>query len=88
MRFLEFDLEYPKVLQELDNDFPLAPDKIEMQSEHQLKTAYLYNIAIGNVKTLVAKFFDNKKYVIHYENLQIYLRLGLKLKKNILCVRI
>ena len=59
-----------------------------MQSEHQLKTAYLYNIAIGNVKTLVAKFFDNKKYVIHYENLQLYLRLGLKLKKNILCVRI
>ena len=26
-------------------------------------------------------FFDKEKYVFHYENLQIYLRLGLKLKK-------
>ena len=42
MRVLEFDLEYPKGLHELDNDFPLAPDKIEMQSEHQLKTICLF----------------------------------------------
>ena len=27
------------------------------------------------------KFFDKEKYVFHYENLHIYLRLGLKLKK-------
>ena len=26
-------------------------------------------------------FFDVKKYVIHYKNLQLYMRLGLKLKK-------
>ena len=26
-------------------------------------------------------FFDEEKYVLHYENLQLYLRLGLKLKK-------
>ena len=25
---LEVDLEYPKELRELDNDYPLAPDKI------------------------------------------------------------
>ena len=25
-------------------------------------------------------FFDKEKYVIHYEKLQLYLRLGLKLK--------
>ena len=27
------------------------------------------------------KYFDKEKYVLHYQNLQLYLRLGLKLKK-------
>ena len=52
-----------------------------MLSEYQLKTADLYNIPIGNVKKLVANFFDKEKYMLHYENLQLYLRLALKLKK-------
>ena len=42
-----------------------------------------HNIPIGNVKKLVPNFFDKEKYVIQYENLQLYLRLGLKLKKYI-----
>ena len=82
---LEVDLEYPKELRELHNDYSLAPDRIEikreMLSDYQLKIADLYNIPIGNVKKLVSDFFDKEKYVIHYENLQLYLRLGLKLKK-------
>ena len=76
-----------KNLHELSNDYLLAPDKIEikreMLSEYQLKIADLYNISIGNVKKLVSNFLDKEKYVIHYENLQFYLRLGLKLKKYI-----
>ena len=32
-------------------------------------------------KNLVPNFFDKEKDVIHYENLQLYLKLGLKLKK-------
>ena len=54
-----------------------------MLSEYQLKIADLYNISIGNVEKLVSNFLDKEKYVIHYENLQFYLRLGLKLKKYI-----
>ena len=50
-------------------------------SECQRKTADLYNIPIGNVKKLVLNFFVKETYVIHYENFQLYLRLGLKLKK-------
>ena len=42
-----------------------------------------YNILIGNVKTLVPNFFHKKKYVLHFENLQLYVNLGLKLKKCI-----
>ena len=45
--------------------------------------ADLYNIRFGNVKKLVSNFFDKKDYVLHYENLQLYLRLGLKRKKYI-----
>ena len=44
-----------------------------MLSEYQIKFADLYNIPIGNVKNLY-----KGKYVLHYENLQLYLRLGLK----------
>ena len=52
-----------------------------MLSEYQLKVADLYNIFIGNVEKFVSSFFDKAKYVIYYQNLQLYLRLGLKLKK-------
>ena len=46
-----------------------------MLSEHQLKIANLYNIPIGNVKKLVPNFFYKEKHVLHYENLQLYLKL-------------
>ena len=82
---LEVDPEYPKELQELHNEYPLPLDEIEIKrktlSEYQLKIGDLYNILIGNVKTIVPNFFHKEKYVIHYENLQLYLRAGLKLKK-------
>ena len=54
-----------------------------MLPKYKLKIADLYNIPIGNVKKIVSNFFDKEKYVIHYENLQLYLKLGLKLKKCI-----
>ena len=85
---LEVDFEYPKELRELHNDYPLASDKIEikreMLSDYQLKIADLFNISIGNFKKLLPNFFDKEKYAIHFENLQLYLRLGLKLKNYIL----
>ena len=84
---LKVALEYPKELRESHNDYDLAPGKIEIKketlSEYQLKNAGLYNIPIGYFKKLVRNVFDKEKYVLHHENLQLYLRLGLKLKKNI-----
>ena len=78
---LEVDLEYPKELQELRNDYPLAPDKIEIKkemSEYQLNIEYLYSIPISNVEKLVPNFFDKEKYVPHYENLQLKTRIKTK----------
>ena len=52
-----------------------------MLSKYQLLFADFHNIPIGIVKILVPNIFDKGKYVIYYENLKLYLRLGLKLKK-------
>ena len=61
---LEIDLKYPKGLQELHNDYPLAPNKIEikreMRSIYQLKTTDHYNMPIGNVKKLLPDLFVKK----------------------------
>ena len=51
-----------------------------MLSKYQVKIADLYNIPIGNVKKLRDNFFDKEMYLIHYENVQLYLRLGLNVK--------
>ena len=65
------------ILKNYEN-YPLALDKIEIKREilfdNQLKIADHYNIPIGNVKKLVPNFFDKETYVIHYENLQLYLK--------------
>ena len=81
------NLEYPKGLRELHNDYLLAPDKTEIKREipfeYQPKITDSYNVPVANVKKLLSNFFDKEKYVLHCENLQLYLRLGLKLTKCI-----
>lgn len=46
-----------------------------------MKKWHKYNITIGEVKKLVLTLNDKEKCVLHYRNLQLYLDLGLKLKK-------
>ena len=53
-----------------------------MLPNYQLKITDFYNIPINNVKKSAPAFFDQEKCVIHYLNLQLYLRLRLKLKVN------
>ena len=60
--------------------YPKIEIKKEILSNYQLKIIGFYNIPVGNVKKLLPKFFDKEKYVLHYENLQLYLRLRFKLK--------
>ena len=82
---LEVDLEYPKELHDLHNDYPIAPEKVKV-SKNMLSTyckeiAEKYNISIGLVSKLIPTLRDKKEYVLHYRNLQLYLDLGLKVKK-------
>ena len=59
---LEVDLEYPKELLDLHNDYLLAPEQIK----------------VNKTKKLIPNLWDKKNYVIHYENLKQCLKLGLK----------
>ena len=83
--FEKIDLAYPKELHELHFDYALASNKIEIKKEtlsiYQLKIAEFY-IPIGTVKKLMSKNFGEEKYLLHYGNLPVYLRLGLKLNKT------
>ena len=82
---LEVDLEYPKELHDLHNDYPCAPEKVkvteDMLSDYCKKIAEKHNISTGLVHKLIPTLSDKHKYVLHYRNLQLYLSLGLKLKK-------
>ncbi len=62
---LEVDLEYPKDLLDFHNEYPLAPEKL----------------TIGKVEKLIPNLNDKSKYVLHHENLKLYLKMGLKLVK-------
>ena len=82
---LEVDLEYPSELHDLHNDYPLAPEKLEinqdMLSKYCSDIADKYGIKIGGVNKLVQKLRNKSKYVVHYRNLPLYLSLGMKLSK-------
>ena len=61
----EVDLEYPRSLHDLHSNYPLAPEQIE----------------VNKVDKSIPNLWNKKKYVIHYENLNQHLSLGLKLNK-------
>ena len=81
---LKIDLEYPKELRELH--YPFAPDKMEIKKEMSKYKLMIPDFPTGmlqksEILSHPHNFFDKKKYALHYENLQLYLSLGLKLKK-------
>ena len=82
---LEADLEYPKDLHELHNDYPLAPEKIKvsknMLSGYCNKMSDKCKIPFGRVNKLIPMLNNKKEYVVHYRNLQLYMDLGLKVTK-------
>ena len=59
------ELEYPKHLHDLHNDYPLAPDKMK----------------VNKVQKLIPNLKNKKEYVVHYKTLKFYESKGLKITK-------
>ena len=59
----EVDLAYPKKLWETHNDYPLAPEKMN----------------VNGVEKLISHFKPRKNYVVHYRNLRQYLEMGMRI---------
>ena len=57
----EVDLEYPSELWDQHNDYPLAPERLN----------------IDGVEKLICHFKPRKNYVVHFVNLQQYLEMGM-----------
>ena len=79
------DLEYPRELHDMHSDYPVCPEKVKvsknMPSAYCKKIAEKYNISIGLASKLIPTLRHKKEYMLHYRNLQLYLDLGLKIKK-------
>jgi hypothetical protein len=79
---LEVDMTYPDELHDAHNDYPLAPEKLEVQQEWL--SAY-QNEILGDANLKIKKLVPNLrakcKYVVHYRNLQLYAQLGMKVEK-------
>ena len=59
----EVDLEYPKELHELHNDYPSAPELVK----------------VNKIEKLIPNLNNKSKYIIHHEPVKIYENLGLKI---------
>ena len=82
---LEVDLEYPEDIHDLHSDYPVAPERKAVAKEElsPYSQALYDELQVKGKPTekLIPTLYNKKKYVIHYNNLQLYLRLGLRLTK-------
>ena len=82
---LEVDLEYPRELHEEHDSFPLAPEKKiskkKWMSPYQKRIIKDLDLNPPDSKKLLLTLQEKNNYVVHYRNLQFYLKQGMKLKR-------
>ena len=75
----EVDLQYPKNLHKIHNDYPLAAEHMTITKE-MLSTYNNIEEFVGSEK-LIPNLFDKNRYILHYKNLKFYLNQGMILTK-------
>ena len=69
----------------MHNDYPLAPEKIIVQDEwlspYCKNIKEKFNLASDKTTKLIPTLTNKEKYVLHIKNLELYLKLGMKLTK-------
>jgi len=82
---LEVDLEYPEELHEEHNSYLLAPEKKvvekEWMSDYQKRLMEDLDLKLPDYKKLLLTLQVKNNYIVHYKNLQFYLKQGMKLKR-------
>ena len=84
--FIECDLVYPEDVHDEHNEYPLAPERmnihVEQLSEMQVNLRKHYKMQRGGMNTkLVPNLMGKERYKCHYLNLMFYLQHGLRLAK-------
>ena len=77
---LEVDLEYPEDLHDIHNAYPMAPERIIIKDEWLSEYALKHKTSKAKVEKLVPNLMNKTKYIVHYRNLKLYLKHGMKLK--------
>ena len=84
---LEVDLKYPQELHNLHNDMPLAPVKRKVLNSElgKYQSDLLEQMSDRGYKRiptekLLTTLEPKNKYILHFKNLKLYLKLGMKLK--------
>ena len=79
---LGVDLEYPKELHQKHNLYHLAPEHVQVTDDMLSPFQRKYFPPIRDyVRKLVQNLRNKKKYEVHYRNIQLYVSLGMKIKK-------
>ncbi len=79
----EINCNIPKEFHDKLSKFPIAPENIHCKiSLFMSSLAEKCNISVsGTNKKLIPNLLPKTKYIVHYRNLQLYLKLGLKITK-------
>jgi len=77
----EVDLSYPDEIHDAHNDYPLAPESVLITKDMLSPFCESFGPKHVDCRKLIPNLNNKVKYVTHLKNLQLYLRLGMKLGK-------